>query len=143
MNEQIKTVKYEFGGNTVFITLIHDFFVVTSDMLDGNILSCVYLANQRARMNDDGTFYGMLINSHCTKYFHAYIKNQEQDIEALHGITVKELIDNVYKKKGDVKWWNLGLVIPDEQIQLRAIFKEIVAFLKPTVIDLMEDEHND
>ena len=142
MNEQIKTVKYEFQGNTVFITLIHDFFVVTSDMLDSNILSCVYPAKQRARMNDDGTFYGMLINSHCTKYFHAYIKNQEQDIEALHGITVKELIDNVYKK-GDAKWWKSGLVIPDEQIQLRAIFKEIVALLKPTVIDLMEDEHND
>lgn len=26
MNEQIKTVKYEFQGSTVFITLIHDFF---------------------------------------------------------------------------------------------------------------------
>ena len=140
MNEQIKTVKYEFGGNTVLITLIRDFFVMTSDILNDIITSYVYLAEDRAWIDNDGTLGGILMDYLCHEYCHTYDKTKEQDIEKLHRITVEELLALSADEK--IKCWELT-IYPDGRSQPNRAFSAIAALYKTTVIDLMEDEHND
>ena len=140
MNEPIKTVKYEFQGNTVFITLIHDFFVVTSDMLNDTITSYVYIAENRAWIDDDGTLGGMVMEYICDEYCHTYDKTKEQDIEKLHIITVKELLALSEDEKIKCRE---STIYPNGRSQSNRAFGIVAALSKTTVIDLMEDEHND
>lgn len=140
MNEQIKMVKYEFGGNTVLITLIRDFFVMTSDILNDIITSYVYLAEDRAWIDNDGTLGGIFMDYLCHEYCHTYDKTKEHDIEKLHRITVKELLALSEEEK--IKCWE-STIYPDGRSQPNRDFSAIAALYKTTVIDFMEDDNDD
>lgn len=140
MNEQIKTVKYDYQGCMILITWIHGFFIMTSDILNDTITSYVYVAENRAWIDDDGTLGGILMDYLCHEYCHTYDKTKEQDIEKLHIITVKELLALSEDEK--IKCWE-STIYPNGRSQSNRAFGIVAALSKITVIDLMEDDNDE